>query len=247
MKGNDKKKVDGTKNSDSKIPRLLGLMFVVVAVLSLSSGLFLGSLGVPLTGPPDDANEMLTNFDDERSLARMIIAVMLIEAVSIVFLAVLLNSTLKDQNKVIARWALGLWIIEAVSLTMRATFVFFLMILSREFIDAGSPDDSHFQTLGILFSQSAQFAYTILMVCYTIGGFMFYSLFFKSRYVPRALSMFGMAAVFVGGIGTFMEILGMEIPLVVFLPILPFEIAIGIWLMIKGVDRSKEKMSANTN
>jgi hypothetical protein len=33
----------------------------------------------------------------------------------------------------------------------------------------------------------------------------------------------------------------MEMPLVVFIPILPFELAIGVWLMIKGVNRSFER------
>lgn len=235
------------QKSNNTVPRLLGMMFVVVAILSLTSGLLLGTLGVPVTGPPDDVNEMLTNFNDDQSLARSIVVVMLIEAVCIIFLAVLLYTTLKKQNKVIARWALGLWIIEAVSLVMRASFVFFLLIIGKGFINAGSPDGTHFQTLGTLFAQSAQFSYSILMVCYTVGGFMFYGLFLRSRYVPRALSIFGMAAVLVGGVGTFLEILGMEMPLVVFLPILPFELLIGVWLMIKGVDRTKERTSMNTN
>ena len=62
----------------------------------------------------------------------------------------------------------------------------------------------------------------------------FYYLFFKSKYVPILLSLWGIAAASLGFVGTLFQILGYDVPLYVFLPILPFELAIGIWLIVKG-------------
>ncbi len=247
MVGNKKMSVSEKMNSNKVAPRLLGMMFVIVALLSLISGTLLASLGVPVTGPPDDVNELMANISGDSGLTKVIIAIMLIEAVGIVFLAVLLYSTLTSQNKLIARWAMGLWIIEAVSLALKGTFVFFLLIVSQEYVNAGSPDASLFQTLGILFAQSTQFAYSVLMVCYTIGGLMFYSLFLRSKYIPKVISIFGIAAVSVGIVGTFMEILGFDVPIIMFITILPFELAIGIWLMIKGIKTSSSEPDTYKN
>ena len=71
-----------------------------------------------------------------------------------------------------------------------------------------------------------------------MGGILFYTLFFKSKYVPVVLSLWGIAAASLGFIGTLLEILGYDVPLYVFLPILPFELAIGIWLIVKGINSS---------
>ena len=67
---------------------------------------------------------------------------------------------------------------------------------------------------------------------------LFYYLFLKSKYVPNALAIFGIIVAFVGFIGELFAIFGHDVPLYVFLPILPFELAIGIWLMVKGFNSS---------
>ena len=52
------------------------------------------------------------------------------------------------------------------------------------------------------------------------------------------LSIFGIIVASVGFIGELFTIFGYYVPLYVFLPILPFELAIGIWLMVKGFNPS---------
>ena len=225
-------------NSDKNIPRLLGAAFLFVAAASALSGLLLGSLGIPTVGSPDNISEAMIKISDNPTTMLISIIVMFIEAIAIVLLAVLLYTTLKRQNKVTARWAFGLWIIEAVALAFRGISAFSLLTVSQEFAKAGSPGSSHFQTLGSLFFGTTQFSLSVLMVFYCTGGILFYYLLYKSKYVPRALSLFGIAAASLGLIGTLLEILGYDVPLVVFLPILPYELAIGIWLIVKGFNQS---------
>jgi hypothetical protein len=221
-------------NSDKNTPRLLGVMFVIVIVASVLSGLLLGLLSIALIGPPDNISETMITISNISTTMQMSIVVLFIEAVAIVLLAVLLYTTLKKQNKIIARWAFGLWIIEAVSQAIRGIFAFFLLNVSQEFVKAGAPDSSYFQTLGGLFYESIQFSYDVLMVFYCVGGILFYYLFLKSKYVPKVLSLWGLIAASLGFIGELFALFGYDVPLYVFLPILPFELAIGIWLMIKG-------------
>jgi hypothetical protein len=46
------------------------------------------------------------------------------------------------------------------------------------------------------------------MFFYCIGGLVWYSLFYRSRYIPRAISAFGVAAVAVGLMGILFEFSG---------------------------------------
>jgi hypothetical protein len=221
-------------NSDKNTPRLLGVMFVIVIVASVLSGLLLGLLSIALIGPSDNISETMITISNISTTMQMSIVVLFIEAVAIVLLAVLLYTTLKKQNKIIARWAFGLWIIEAVSQAIRGIFAFFLLNVSQEFVKAGAPDSSYFQTLGGLFYESIQFSYDVLMVFYCVGGILFYYLFLKSKYVPKVLSLWGLIAASLGFIGELFALFGYDVPLYVFLPILPFELSIGIWLIVKG-------------
>lgn len=227
-------------NSDKNTPRFLGAAFLFVAFASLLSGLLLMSLGYSDIGPPENITETMMNISDSPTTMQLSFVVMFIEAIAIVLLAVLLYTTLKTQNKSVSRWALGLWIIEAVSLAIKGISAFSLLTVSQEFGMAGAPDPSHFQTLGSLFYGTIQFSYSVLMVFYCVGGIMFYYLFFKSKYIPSVISLWGMAAASLGLIGTLLEFFDYSVSMFAFLPILPFELTIGIWLIVKGTRDTDE-------
>ena len=227
-------------NSDKFTPRLLGMMFVIVAVASLLGGLLLSSLSYTHIGPPDNISETMIKISDNPTTMQMSIVVELITAIGIVLLAVLLYTTLKKQNKIIALWAFGLWIGEAIILAVREISASSLLKVSQEFVKAGAPDSSNFQAFGSLFYESAQIGYGVLMVFYCLGGMLFYYLFLKSKYVPIVISLWGITAASLGFIGTLIGFFDYEVPMYVFLPILPFELAIGVWLMVKGIRDGSE-------
>jgi hypothetical protein len=193
-----------------------------------------------MTGPPDNISETMINFSDNATMVQMSIVGFLIEAVAIVLLTVLLYTTLKKQNKIIARWAFGLWIIEAVAIAVREINAFSLLYTGQQFVQAGAPDSSYFQTLGSLFYELMHFSYDVQMVFYCVGGILFYYLFLKSKYVPKVLPIWGIIAASLGFIGELFALFGYDVPLYVFLPILPFELAIGLWLVVKGIREGSE-------
>jgi hypothetical protein len=73
-----------------------------------------------------------------------------------------------------------------------------------------------------------------------IGGILFYYLFLRSKYVPTVLPLWGIIAASLGSIGTLLGFFDYYVPLYVFLPILPFELSIGVWLMVKGIRDGSE-------
>jgi hypothetical protein len=73
------------------------------------------------------------------------------------------------------------------------------------------------------------------MLAFILGGVLFYYLLDKARIVPRVLSLWGLITVLVFLIGTPLTIMGYEVPMALYLPYIPFELVIGLWILIKGI------------
>jgi hypothetical protein len=130
--------------------------------------------------------------------------------------------------------ALGFYILEGALLATSRIATFSLLHLGQEYVSAGQP--AILQTLGNLAFASMEFVGdTLHMLAFCLGGIMFYYLLDKSRVVPRALSLWGLIAVFPMLIGTVTQIFGYTIPFIFYVPYVPFELVIGLWILIKGI------------
>jgi hypothetical protein len=76
---------------------------------------------------------------------------------------------------------------------------------------------------------------TLHMLVFCLGAILFYYLLFKARVVPRWLSLWGLVALIPMLIGTMTQIFGHTIPFIFYLPYVPFELFIGIWILVKGL------------
>ena len=214
------------------VPRLLGAAFLIVALTSLASGLLLtsvvGSGGI---------SDILVGISNRLTLMRIFILGDLVTSLGIIVLAVLLYTVLNKQNKIIALVALGCWLTEAIALAMSKIGASALLPLSLEFVKAGAPQHSYYQTLaGFLYNGIViQLGQTTELLFYCFGAMLWYSLFYRSRYIPRLISLFGLIAVSVALVGLAIEFLGHDVSIFVFLPILPFELTIGTWLLLRGI------------
>jgi hypothetical protein len=222
-------------NSDKNTPRFLGAAFLFQAIASVGWFILLSSLIV--TG---DISASMTNIANNAWQMRASIVVAMFTAIGIAILGVLLYVVLLKQNKIIALVALGLYLIEAAILAASRIEAFSLLRISQESVEAGHP--AYLQTLGNLFYESADFGDWLHILPFALGAILFYYLFFKSKYIPRALSLFGLIAATLALIGIPFLLLGHNIPMLVFLPNLAFELTIGVWLMVKGIEDGSETM-----
>ncbi len=213
-------------------PRLLGAAFLVVVFTSLGSGLLLMS-----AVGPGGISDILVHISNRLTVMRLFILSDLITSLGIIVLAVLLYVVLNSQNKIIALVALGCWLTEAMSLAISKMGASALIPLSLEFVNAGAPEHSYYLTLGeFLYGGIVmQLGQTTELLFYCLGAVLWYSLFYRSRYIPRAISLFGLIAVSVALVGLVIQFLGHDVSIVVFLPILPFELTIGTWLVVRGI------------
>ena len=219
---------------DHNAPRLLGGAFLIQAVASgLSFLLLTSAIG---TGTITD---ILVNTANNPTLVRSSILVELVTSMGIVFLAVMLYLVLRKYNGTIALVAFGLYIAEATILAVSKIGTLALIPLSQEFVQAGSPAASHFQALGsTLYHGVDRMGYDLHMVPFALGAVLFYYLFVRSGVIPRPLALFGLAAATLALVGSPLVLLGVDVPMVVFVPNLPFELTAGVWFLVVGVGRS---------
>jgi hypothetical protein len=179
---------------------------------------------------------MLASISNNTTLFRVLILDGMLNSVGVVALAVLLYVVLKEQSKLMARVALGLWLAEAIFYAIMQLGLLALIPLSAEFVAAGAPAGSFYQTLAdFLYNGVFSQGMTLHMWFYCTGGLLWYCMFYRSNYIPRAISLFGLLAVSLGLVAVAGRLLGYDVPILLSIPILPFELAIGGWLLFRGI------------
>jgi hypothetical protein len=216
-------------------PKLLGAAFLLQAIASLVSTMLLTPLIVP-----GNITANMTNISNNTLQMRASIVGEMTAVIGIVLLGSLLYMTLKKQNKKIALVALGLYLITAAIISVSRVASYALLLVSQEFVLTGNP--VYLQTLGNLFYELQEFGYFLHMLPYTLGATMFYYLLHKSGYLPRGLSLWGLIAAPLAFVGSLGDHLGFTIPIIIFLPNLPFDLGVGIWLIVTGFRNGSESI-----
>ena len=222
-------------NIDVNTIRLLGAAQLLVFVASVLSEQLLKS--VVVTG---SISEALVNISENISRVRTSNLIALFNCLAIVTLGVLFYIVLNEQNKILALLALGCFLAEAITLAVSKIGAYGLIPLSQEFVAAGAPESSYFQTLGdFLYYGVDRRGYDIHMLFFCLGGILWYYLLYISNYIPRALALWGLIAVCLLLIPMLFQLYDRNfLPAagILALPYLPFEVVLGLWLILRGVN-----------
>ena len=177
------------------------------------------------------ANERLFRLGTASNLTVFAINVVLIIALYVVLMPV---------NRSLALLATGWGLIETATLvfvTLRDFEV--LRILSgADYLQAFEP--SRLQALARLSLSAHADAYNVGLVLAGLRSTAFCYLWFKSRFIPRALAAWGMVASLLMGASAFLFIIFPQLAKLVSVafygaPIFFFELTMGFWLLLKGL------------
>jgi len=212
----------------TKKQRILGLAFVFQFITSLSSGALLK----PTWFVADDIGATLLRISANPFLLRTSIFLDMLTALGVTFLGVILFVSLKKCNEKIAMTALGFYILEAALLAASHLASFPLLSIGHAYAN-GRPVDLLF--LGQTAYDAMEFVGgTLHMLAFCAGALLFYTLLVRSRLVPRWLSLWGLVTTVPLLAGTIAQVFGYTVPIILYVPYVPFELAIGIWILIKG-------------
>jgi Domain of unknown function (DUF4386) len=234
------KKMNTTKESPRGTSRknaaIVGGLFIIGTV----SGLLSAAIGKPILDAPDYLLKVSSNE------GQIIIVTLLLFIMGVVCagIGLALYPILKKYNEGLAIGSAGFRVIEGVLDIVAAASLIALLALSQEFVKAGAPDSSYFQTAGVLINAGTDWLNNVaVLLTWCIGALLYYSVFYQFRLVPRWLSGWGLVGIILTIIGSLLVMFHLippfgTIQVVLNLPILPQEMVFAVWLIAKGIHPS---------
>ncbi len=220
-------------NIDMNTIRLVGAAQLTIFVASILSEFLLKSI----VGP-GSISDILVNISKNVTRMRISNLFALVDSLGIVVLGVLFYIVFNKEYPIIALVALGFFLAEAITLAATKIGAFALIPLSQEFVEAGAPQSSYFQTLGdFLYYGVDRQGWHIHTLFFCLGGILWYYLFLESGYIPQALSLWGLVSVSLLLIPVLLLVYDRDFThpvMAVGLLYLPFELVLGVWLIVKG-------------
>lgn len=215
---------------------------IIVGVLFLTATVT-GMLGDSLGGSILNAPDYLMNVYPNRTQVVIAVLISFILGLAVVGIAVLLFPILKKHNEPLALGYVSIRTAEFAILLVWSISPLLLITLSQEYIKAGDPDASNFQTLGAVLIALRHWAWRLVYILNGVLTLILAYLLYQSRLVPRPISVLGLIGGAVLLLGTALAMFGLidvdqGAGLLVVLPGGLFELILPIWLIVKGFNPS---------
>src|SRR4030042_3212904 len=160
-------------------------------------------------------------------------------------IAISLYPVLKKFNPVLALGSVGFRISEGVLRFVSVSILLSIITLSQLYVKAGAPDSSYYQTLGALLSAVRLWVGSGVgqLLVFSIGCTLYYIIFYQTRLVPRWITVWGLVFGILGIVSCVLVSTGLIAPagteqVIMIIPMLPQEIVLAVWLIVKGFNPS---------
>ena len=222
--------------TDRKTAAVVGVLFIIGTVSGVLMFPFIAIL---------NTSDHLTTLATHES--QMLIATLLKFSMGVACagIGLALYPILRKYNEGLAIGAAGFRIIEGVVGVVGASSYIALLTLSQEFVKAGAPGSSFFQTADVLINASAAWLRDVaVLVTWCIGALMCYVVFYQYRLVPRWLTVWGVVGITLTVIYSFLQMFHIipaigTIQLILTFPIFWQEMVLAVWLILKGFNSSE--------
>jgi hypothetical protein len=206
--------------------RLIGALFL--------SGFLLYGVGSSLVTSVVGAPDFLSTISAHQTTLVLGAFLMLLNTAVDVGKGVLFFPILEKHGKRTALAYLAALIVEVVLLDVGVLALLMIVPLAQQGVDAGQASVGWAKALGSLAVQSNTMAYQIGQMSLGLGAVFLCLLLFRTRLIPRFLSIWGLVGYAILMAGTIAEIFGIHIGVMLSIPGGLFEVGLGFWLIIKG-------------
>lgn len=214
------------RTSSRWIVRVVGVLFL--------AAMFTYGPGSGLTTSVLDASDTLANVAANQTRFTLGAVLMLLNSVVVASIGVLLYPILRRHSERIAAGYYASRLIEAVLLTVGVISLLSLIGTSEGYTSTGVAG-AHLESLGDLAIHVNGLAYQVGMATLGVGSLFFCYLLYRTRLVPRVLSVWGFAGYAVFLAGAVLELFGVGVGLLLSVPGGLFEVVFGGWLIFKGL------------
>ena len=225
-------------HANKRTATIVGVLFIIATAAPMLTTVFVGFLGGGITGEPPIPDYLLNiSANENKVLFGMFIE--LIWALSVIGIPVMLFPILKKHNEDLALGFFGLRFVEAICAVIGSIVLLLLLTLSQEFMAAGAPGASHYQTIGNMLLAAREWVFMI-------GSGLFWSLsplilnyvLYRTKLIPRWLSVWGLVGALLSLVVYLLQFFGINQFDLLFFPIALQEMVFAVWLIAKGFNPS---------
>jgi hypothetical protein len=206
--------------------RLIGALFL--------SGFLVYGVGSSLVTSVVGAPDFLSTISAHQTTLVLGAFLMLLNTAVDVGKGVLFFPILEKHSKRTALAYLAALIVEVVLMDVGVLALLMIVPLAQHSVDAGQASVGWAKALGSLAVQSNTMAYQIGQMSLGLGAVFLCLLLFRTRLIPRFLSIWGLVGYAILMAGTIAEIFGIHIGIMLSIPGGLFEVGLAFWLIIKG-------------
>jgi hypothetical protein len=216
----------GSRGSRSTYSRLIGALFL--------AGFLLYGVGFGLVTSVTVAPDFLATISGHQTILVLGAFLMLLNSVVDVGKGVLFFPILERHGKRTALAYLAAMIVEVVLLAVGVLALLMVVPIAQHGVHAGQASVGWANALGSLAVQSNAMAYQLAEMSLGFGAIFLCALLVRARLIPRFLAGWGVIGYAMLAAGSIAEIFGIHIGLVLSIPGGLFEVALSLWLLIKG-------------
>lgn len=221
-------------HSNKRITSIVGILFIIATVTS--------SLSIWLTEPALEARNVLEAFSDKSSQITLAALLMLIDVISVAFIAILLYPILKKKSEIWALGYVGMRIMEGMLFAAYVAIMVSVLSISKEYSASNVTGASNFEPIGLSLLILAQWTFDIgLGIVFTISALILNYLLFQFKLVPRWLSAWGFLGALITMTIVLLKFYNVEVTEALDFIIGIQEMVFAIWLIVKGLNIDHQK------
>ena len=219
-------------NSYRKTAIVAGALFIICTAATL--------LSFPFSGPILADSDYLAKLPANESMVITGALIEFIWAAACAGIAIVLYPVLRRYSAALALGSVGFRVVEGVFVLVGTLSLLALLTLSQELVTAGSQAAVSLQTSGTLLLSIRDWAHNVVAtLAFSLGAFMYYVLFYKSRLIPRWLSGWGLIGALLALAATVMASFThnfdtASLNTYLNIPIGLNELVLALWLIVKG-------------
>jgi hypothetical protein len=215
--------------TNRKTAIIVGVLFIACTASSLLSLLFLGSL---------DAPNYLVNVAANEKLVLIGILVQSIWALTCIGIPVMLFPILKKHNEALALGFFSLRFIEGCFIFLAIVCQLSLLTLSKEFITVGL-EASNYLASGTLLHAARDWALWVgPSISFALSALVLNFTLYQSKIVSKWLSVWGLVGAIIYIPAELLGLFAIDQFLFLAVPLAIQEMALAIWLIVKGFNSS---------
>lgn len=213
-------------NTDKKIARIVGVLFIIGTATGILSLITVGAI----VHDPD----YLTKISENNNRVVLGALFTLIMGISLSMIPLMLFPIFKKYNEALALGAvIYRGALELLAYMGIATCWLLLLTLSQKYVSTGTTEVSSFQLIGSILLDVENWLGKMLSIVFSIGALFIYYLFYKTKLIPTWLSLWGLIGAILYLACPILYMFSFDIGILQ-LPLALQEMIMAGWLIVKG-------------